>query len=129
MNKERSGRIVVGLRKHVAIPIAMKQPFRDLDLVFIDRVRGLRPDLHWDAMLSFKDARDHAIQIWNVLPVDRAHVLPGDTELILHLPEQRERIGRGEFSPRTAVRITILCRVIGLEIVSDHLLKIRVTNA
>ena len=92
MNKERSVRVVVGLRKHVDIPVAVKQPFGDTDLVLIDRVGGLLPYLHWDAMRALKDARDHAVQAWNVLPVDRAHVLPGDAELVFHPPEQRERV-------------------------------------
>ena len=92
MNEERSVRVVVGLRKHVDVPIAVKQPFGDLDLVLIDRICGLRPDLHWDTVRPLKNASDHAVEAWNVLPVNRTHVLPGDTELVLHPPEQRERV-------------------------------------
>ena len=92
MNKERSVRVVVGLRKHVDIPVAVNQQFGDTDLVLINGVRGLLPYLHGDAMRPLKNARDHAVQAWNVLPVDRAHVLPGDAEPVFHPPEQCERV-------------------------------------
>ena len=45
MNKKRSVRVVVGIRKHIDIPVAVKQPFGDADLVLIGRVRGLFPYL------------------------------------------------------------------------------------
>ena len=50
MNEERSVRVVVGLRKHVDVPVAVKQPFGDFDLVLVDRISGLGPNLHWDAV-------------------------------------------------------------------------------
>ena len=48
MNQERSVRVVVGIRKHVYIPVAVKQPLGDADLVLVDRLGCVGPLLHWD---------------------------------------------------------------------------------
>ena len=92
MDQKRSVRVVVRVRKQIHIPIAVQEPFGNTDLVLIRGVISLLPFFHRDGMRPLKDACRHAVQARNVLPVDWAHVLPGDAELVLHPPEQRERV-------------------------------------